>query len=942
MARGWRTAEPLVERSRELDRLGEAVGSARTGSGAVLLLEAPAGLGKTRLLAAARAIADDAGVATLAARASEIQGDLPFGVVRQLFEPRLARMDEAQRRQLFAGAAVLAEPLVGGAMPLPPAPDTGPAVLHGLYWLLANLADAEPLLLTVDDLQWADTPSLRFLASLVGRVDELAVAVVLGTRPPEEVATDASLVAHIAADPAVPVLRPQPLTPAGVAEVTRGRFADAADAFVAACHEVTAGNPFFLTELLDDVQRSGAPATAAEADRIRGIGPRAVSRAVVARLAALPAGAAQLAQAVAVLDDDAGLAAAAALAGIEPARAVELADALVRASILRRREGLGFVHPIVRSAVYEQLGPQARAALHARAAELLAGAGAEPSRVALHVLACPPAGKVERVAVLRAAALGAAARGAPDVAARLLRRALSEPPPVAERAAVLLEAGTAEALAAEPISVEHLTSAIAEGAGTPVGIAATLTLARLFVFTDNIEAAVQILQEAVTQVPDDDPQTAVIVEAELVNTAQLRTTTAASALERLPVLTRRIAAASGPPQREGLSCLACLQLVRGAPVEEVVALAERALDGGELVEHAGPLAPTAYLAVIALIFSDRYVQARAALDALQDVAQRRGSADGFATALAFRSHLHYREGGLADAEADARQSLDTGSPMSISAYLAAPFLADAVLERGAVTEAAALLASRELHPDAAGFFSHLLHTRARVRLAEGQLEEALADILDCSRRLTSRTANPAPVPWRSTAAEILLRQGRADEARTYAVEELELARRHGAARAVGIALHAVGRCTPGDAGLEALQEAVAVLASSRSRLEHARALVSLGAALRHARRPTDARDPLRRGMDLAHRCGATALADHARDELMAAGARPRRPAVTGVESLTASERRVAQLAAAGLSNPLIAQALFVTRKTVEKHLAGAYAKLGIESRAALADLLPKQ
>jgi len=154
-------------------------------------------------------------------------------------------------------------------------------------------------------------------------------------------------------------------------------------------------------------------------------------------------------------------------------------------------------------------------------------------------------------------------------------------------------------------------------------------------------------------------------------------------------------------------------------------------------------------------------------------------------------------------------------------------------------------------------------------------------------------------------------------------------------RAAGIALRARGLLEGGEGGLRDLREAAELLAKSGARLEHARALVELGAALRRANQRTAGREPLRTGLDLAQRCGATRLAQRARAELIAAGARPRREAVTGLEALTASERRVAELAAAGMSNPEIAQALFITLNTVEGHLRRTYHKLSIGSRGQL-------
>jgi DNA-binding CsgD family transcriptional regulator len=185
----------------------------------------------------------------------------------------------------------------------------------------------------------------------------------------------------------------------------------------------------------------------------------------------------------------------------------------------------------------------------------------------------------------------------------------------------------------------------------------------------------------------------------------------------------------------------------------------------------------------------------------------------------------------------------------------------------------------------------------------------------------------------------LMSLGERDEAIRIAFQEVELARRFQVPRELGIALRAAGLAEGGDRGVELLAEAVQVLESSPAVLEHARALADLGAALRRRGQRSNAREPLRRALELAQRCGATALVERAHAELLATGARPRRAVVTGLEALTASERRVAEMAAEGLTNREIAQALFVTEKTIEWHLGQTYRKLEIGSRSELPRVL---
>ncbi|HEU4970607.1 MAG TPA: helix-turn-helix transcriptional regulator, partial [Gaiellaceae bacterium] len=194
------------------------------------------------------------------------------------------------------------------------------------------------------------------------------------------------------------------------------------------------------------------------------------------------------------------------------------------------------------------------------------------------------------------------------------------------------------------------------------------------------------------------------------------------------------------------------------------------------------------------------------------------------------------------------------------------------------------------------------------------------------------------VPWRSLKAQALERLGRYDEAVALAGEELEIARGWGSPGTVGRSLRVLGSIRRKD-GIEQLEEACALLEEAPARLEQAKALASLGAAMRRARKPTEAREPLRRALELADVCGAQPLADAVRTEIYATGARPRTTALRGVLALTASERRVADLAADGQTNRDIAQTLYVTPKTVEVHLSNAYRKLGIASRRELAGAL---
>jgi DNA-binding CsgD family transcriptional regulator len=301
---------------------------------------------------------------------------------------------------------------------------------------------------------------------------------------------------------------------------------------------------------------------------------------------------------------------------------------------------------------------------------------------------------------------------------------------------------------------------------------------------------------------------------------------------------------------------------------------------------------------------------------------------------------------------DVRQALAYGQQASAGdddwiSMLATAFMIPALIDRGAIEQARAMLAARNLSGQLGPTWPYnvVRHARGCLHAAAGDHAGAVRELL-AAGELAKRWGiwNPALMAWRSAAALSLSALGDHGEAHLLCAEEISLARRWGSDRAIGIALRAAGLVEGGDRGIASLTEAANVLRPSSARLELARTLLDLGAAHRRAGSRARARDLLRESMDLAHALGGLALADRARQELVTAGGRPRRDAIRGRDALTPSESRVAQLAANGQTNRQIAQALFVTQRTVETHLTSTYGKLGISSRpellAALADSHP--
>ncbi len=932
-----------LERSEELAAIDAAIESAASGRGGTILIEGPPGIGKTRLLreGAASAAAD---FEVLRARGDLLERELPFGIVRQLFEARLAAASGRRREALLEGAAKLAEPVLGTMIepPAEPAPDRGLTVNHGLYWLAANLSDQGAVALVIDDIHWADVPSLQWLGYLARRLDGMSLLVLAATRPVD--GELAGLVQALVAGQAERLLTPQPLSDEGVGRlVTELTDSDPDDAFVEACSRASGGNPFLLRELLRAATQQGVPPSQASAETVSALAPETVTRAILVRLESLPEESGKLARAVAVLGRDVPLDAAGELAELDTEEAAEAADALAGAYLLGPDRLLNFVHPIVRTAIEDEMPPSRRRRAHARAAAILGRRGEDPERRAAHLLVADPAGSIEAVETLRASARRATGRGAARIAVVYLVRALEEPPGPELRPAVLEELGLAAASAADPRSEQWLREAYAAAAEPASRGRCALALGRAMFFAGRPEEAFFAIDEAEADLGESERPIAARLEAELIAAARLDHGLRPRVSERLERLERlsegdELAGSLLLAQRAYELALA------GDPAERPAEMASEALGSGELLAALGPEDPSVLAAVNALALCERLDEAIAAFDAIVEAAGERGSALGFAMASCFRSQAHYRRGDIVASEADAHAAVEVAAAegWGLGIPAARAFLVYALLERGLLDGAERVLTEAELSeeiPDLV-MFDPLLESRGRLRIARGDVAGGISDLLACGERQQRWGAqNPSVIPWRSMTAEAMLSLDRVERARELADEEVELAQRAATPRALGMALRVAGMV---HRDAELLERAVAVLERGPSPLELARARLALGALLRRSGRRSDAREQLRAALDAADRLRAEPLAVEAREELLASGARPRRPRLSGRDALTASELRVASRAAGGMSNREIAQSLFVTVKTVETHLRNAYRKLEIGSRKELPDALETQ
>jgi ATP/maltotriose-dependent transcriptional regulator MalT len=556
------------------------------------------------------------------------------------------------------------------------------------------------------------------------------------------------------------------------------------------------------------------------------------------------------------------------------------------------------------------------------------------------MLATRPCGDATIVDLLRKAASRSAERGDPKAAATYLRRAVQEPPSTDVRSAVLRELGRAEVTAGELDGVENLRDALT-GIDAAVDRAPVAReLATGLVMLGRYAAAVEILDRAIADLPDSATDLAIQVRAELTTVARLHPTTCEISIrhgDRLEAALRD----GTLPHRDALATLALHRLIGGASATDVASLATRAVEDWSLGEGAVETI-VVYDALAALWTTDEVDAARRAHDMAVESARRCGSLIAFARGSAFRAQLHHRHGALAEAEADARASLEVSEPAWPVTRMALGGLVEVLIDRGRLDEADHMLRTYRGDSEIPFTFiaDHLLWARCRLRVAQGRRGDGASDLHEFERRERSWPGRcPVWFPYRSLQALILLAEGDRDRARSKAAEEVDRARPWGTAAAEGQALRVLGLVNGGPSGLAMLHDAVAALARSPARLEHARAVTDLGAALRRAGQRAAARDTLAEGLDLASRCGGDAIASRAREELHLAGARPRRDRRTGLTALTASELRVARMARDGMTNREIAQALFVTLRAVQLHLTHVYRKLGITSREALGSAL---
>lgn len=860
---------PLLERSGELDVLRAAAAVAGNGAPRFVVIEGPAGIGKTRLLD--EFVAESA-MRPLRARCDELERDLPHGVLRQLFEP------VGEPREI-------------------------------LHWLIAHT----PVLLAIDDVHLADGPSLRWLLYLARHLADVPVLVVVTRRTGRHQPALTDLVLH----PACTVIRPRPLSTAGTARVLAILLgAELPADCVTTCHGLTAGNPL-LTRALGLAMSDGAtperppePAVRVLADMLR------------AWLTDLTPDAQAFAQALAVLGDVDDLHLPARLADLDLARAGAACDELWQAGFVSAEPAPRWDRSFVRETVLASLPARRRQQFHAAAARLLAESGP----VCDHLLQAPPANDPWVVRTLCAHATQL--RGSPDLATTYLERALAEPPPARDRAHVLIALATAESYPRPDTAVAHLTEAIALLDDPAALGGAGRLLSDSLVRAGRPVEAVEVLDRLSSRLGDHEEGVLLRAHRTVLATAlapHLATRADVTGIEGHTVA-----------ERATLGAAAFAGALFGATADRTAELALRALPATSS-EMANPsVAHT----IVALAWTDRLDAAAQRCDVAIDEAYRAGALFTLAALLDTRATIAWLAGELRQARDLAQRSAATMRPEwwgSLRALHHGRTLR-VLVDGGDTARAQRLLA--DLDPVEGDDFPSLFLSgmSAFTRIAAGDLRGGLAAALDCGDRLErAGYENPIPIPWRLWATRACVQLGDLDTARQLATEALAHARHWGTARAVGGALHALGTATR-DARL--VRSGVEALESSPARLDLVRALIDLGVMQHEHGAHREARETLRRALELAERCGAPHLVTAIRQFLPRTGARRGGRPATGLESLTESERRIAELAA-HWPNRRIAEELHLTLRTVETHLSATYRKLGIDGRAELQNLFPE-
>ncbi|MGA5133912.1 AAA family ATPase [Streptomyces olivoreticuli] len=903
---------PLRGRQRELDLITAAMESAHRGDGRLLAVAGGIGSGKTALLRGLPALAGPRGLRALTVGCAAQEQDFPLGVVSRLLDP-------------LPGCR---------SLDLDPGPDGAADLLSHVVEYSAD----KPLLILVDDLQWADPASLRWLGGLAGRLPGLRVTVVVSVREGEPGADAPPVQALV--ERAASCLWLAPLSVDAVAALVADRLGrPGRPAQVAARHEASGGNPLFLTAALADLTPDGPRAGHAP----DGPEPRyvALRERLAVALRSQPGPVRRLARALAVLDEEAGLELVGRLAELDTAGSEEAARCLRRLGLLTDGPAPRLVHPSVREAAEESMTLAEHEDIHLRAAQLLYTGGHPAERAAAQLLAVTSVTNGWTVEVLRSAATAARRRGAPAQAACYLRRALlGSSSSGADRAALLLDLAASER-DVDPQAALRLLSQALLLLPTPTGRALAAARTAPSLLGGCPPPVIDTVAKVAAELGDPDGLTGVERQAALRLEARLRHVAVAGPGEIARCAERLRALGGTPPMSTAAERELAAVLLHGATVTQRMTAAEAAVQANRVLQHE-PAAPdhvhTALPLLCAVLTAAESLEVIGPwLTTARERARRDATPVPQAVIAVELALTLLARGRLQDARAHTEEALALGVtewatlPSLTAIVMVALHSRDAGLTRR-------LLAHRHETADHDFRPSPLQLLRGSVAAVKGDSATALEYVLDWGRSAERADwRNPALAPWRAWAAGLQHRLGRLQAAHDLADEEYERSVAWGTPTAIGRAQRVRGAITAGERGIELLRESADTLERSVNTMESARTDLLLGRRLLAAGRFAEGEVRLRRARDRALSCGVPWIADQAcRDLADPAGSRN----PVAVAALTRAERRVAGLAAHGTPNKEIAERLEVSSRAVEKHLTSAYRKLHVAGRSELAVLAP--
>ncbi|WP_443098353.1 ATP-binding protein [Streptomyces gardneri] len=889
------------------DSASEADRPRATRRGGILAYAAPAGLGKTTLLAEIRRLAGARGCTVLSARGGDQEQRVAFHVARQLLQPQLAHASDTELRERLGSWYDIIGPALGLRATGAGSPPDPQGLRDGLDWVLTHLAVRRaPLVVVLDDAHWADPESLGWLAAFAPRAEELPMLLVVAYRPDELPDEGAEFTGHRSGQRPLGLA---PLTTDAIAQLVRDRVgAHADDAFCRECWTVTSGNPFEAVELAAKVRDHGLEPTAGGAHELRDLAAALKGSGLVTRLERLGPATVRLAWACAVLGTEISPQLAGAVAGLGDEAVADCAGRLREARVLAEADGpdepLQFVHPLIATTVYRSIPAATRVALHGQAAWCVVDAGLGSTAAARHLLETHPEGDSWAVGHLRAAARENLRAGAPDAARRFLARALREPPTVDDRAAVLFELGCSSLLTEPATTVNHLRAALEEPIADPAlrhGI--VYRLSQVLAHSDRLVEASELLGREARQTTDARSRLRMQAEKFMWDAFRADEPESPARSRRLTALADRLTGRD-LTERYVIGLRAWDATLRAEPSAVAVRHAERALEGGLSWADESRGFEVPVLTALTFLYADRPGRAEELFAAGTAEFERqgwRGAHLSFAYTLL--GYIRYRRGRLVEAEDFVRAGLrlaERVGPRTPAQWYAVGVTIEVLLARGRVEEADRIAREHDFgepFPAAVG------------------------------RRLDPRgMRNPAWCPWQLhlAAAEAATTPARA---RRTAQEAVARARQYGAPSAIGSALRVLAEVSAPAEHVKLLEESVDWLDQSPAAYELARSLVALGAALRRTERAGEAAEHLYRGLEAAQDCGADGLVDEARAELAAAGLRPRALHPAGTDTLTARERQAAELT---VRDRDVALHLGVDAAAVSRLLSAVYRKLGTD------------